>query len=140
MNIRFIIHCTDTQIQKKITAQTKESIITHRIHIILWIVFFYTRLPLILPFVKCNLDSPLVTFSIIEVVFLWTGLSYSGGIIWMAIGSSKRGGLPFWYCGWSSSLLSGRLPANIIIKILLKYTLASPIKIFFRQTKFENKY
>ena len=41
MNIRFIIHCTDdTQIQKKITAQTKESIITHRIHIILWIVFF----------------------------------------------------------------------------------------------------
>lgn len=58
----------------------------------------------------------------------------------MAIGSSKRGGLPFWYCGWSSSLLSGRLPANIIIKILLKYTLASPIKIFFRQTKFENNY
>ena len=38
----------------------------------------------------------------------------------MAIGSSKRGGLPFWYWGWSSSLLSGRLPANETIKILFK--------------------
>ena len=135
MNIRFIIHCTDdTQIQKKSQPKQKNPLlhrncllpvsylftsgqkvnVTGYIYCGLFLILiFYTRLPLILPFVKCNLDSPLVTFSIIEVVFLWvTGLSYSGGIIWMAIGSSKRGGLPFWYCGWSSSLLSGRLPAN----------------------------
>lgn len=76
---------------------------------------FYTRLPLgpKLLLEKCNFDNPLAIFSIIDD-FLFKGLSYSGGIICIAIGSSsKGGGFPFpEYWGWSSSLLSGRLPKN----------------------------
>ncbi len=56
------------------------------------------------------------------------GCSNSGGIMWMAIGSNKALlllvpiGLWWWcwYCGWSPSLLSGRLPKIYIKKYSMK--------------------
>jgi len=86
---------------------------TYHSHYDFFFSTFYTRLPLgpKLLLEKCNFDNPLAIFSIMDD-FLFKGLSYSGGIICIAIGSSsKGGGFPFpEYWGWSSSLLSGRLP------------------------------
>ena len=63
------------------------------------ITFFHTRLPFgpkVLP-LRCNLDRPLAIFSIMLDGFFVTGLSYSGGIIFIAIGSKSKGGLPLGY-------------------------------------------